>query len=147
MLATLSWCQFLDVSNRISILVTSLGCWCPTLILKDRVCWWQKQTKPSPTSQSYRQRISSPTSVTIVDVACRGRQICQGSLIYPDYNLLTVLWSWRTSGWFGWCSWKFSRWSNWFCRTTWFPSSIHSRKLTFVHVLFSLLNLNLCLWA
>ena len=35
MLATLSWWQFLDVSDRISILVTSFGCWCPTLMLED----------------------------------------------------------------------------------------------------------------
>ena len=58
-LVTQSWWQFLDVSDRISILVTSFGCWCPTLMLKDRGCWWQKQAKtvlakPSPTSQSCR---------------------------------------------------------------------------------------------
>ena len=33
MLVTLSWRQFLDVSDRISILMTSFGCWCPTLML------------------------------------------------------------------------------------------------------------------
>ena len=58
----------LDVSDRISILVTSFGYWCPTLMLKDRVCWWQKRPKPSPTSQSCHQHISSPTSVTKIDV-------------------------------------------------------------------------------
>ena len=39
------------------------------LMLKDRGCWWQNRPKPSPTSQSCRQHISSPTSVTNIDVA------------------------------------------------------------------------------
>ena len=55
-------------SDRILILVTSFGCWCPTSMLKDRGCWWRKRPKPSPTSQSCHQHISSPTSVTNIDV-------------------------------------------------------------------------------
>ena len=35
MLVTLSWWQFLDVSDRISILVTSFWCWWPTPMFKD----------------------------------------------------------------------------------------------------------------
>ena len=31
-------------------LVTSCECWCPTLVLRDRGCWWPKWPKPSPTS-------------------------------------------------------------------------------------------------
>ena len=69
MLVTLSWWQFLDVGDRVSILVTSFGCWCPALMMKDRGCWWQKRPKQSPTSKSCRQHISSPTSVTNIDVA------------------------------------------------------------------------------
>ena len=42
--------------------------WCPTLMFKDRECWWQKLPKPSPTSQSCHQLISSPTSVPNIDV-------------------------------------------------------------------------------
>ena len=38
-------------------------------MLRDRGCWWQNRPKPSPTSQSCRQHISSPTSVTNIDVA------------------------------------------------------------------------------
>ena len=67
MLMTLSWWQFLDVSDRILILVTSFGCWCLTLLLKDRGGWWQKRAKLSPTSQSCQQHISSPKSVTSID--------------------------------------------------------------------------------
>ena len=59
----------MHVGDRISILVTSFGCWCPTLMFKDRGCWRQKQPKPSPTSQSCHKHISSPTSVTKIDVA------------------------------------------------------------------------------
>ena len=66
MLVTLSWWQFLDVSDRILILVTSFGCWCPMLMLKNKGCWWLKRSKPS---LSCRQHISSPTSVTNIDVA------------------------------------------------------------------------------
>ena len=58
MLVTLSWWQFLNVSDRISILVTIFGNWCPTLLLKNRGCWWQKRSKPSPTSQSCHQHTS-----------------------------------------------------------------------------------------
>ena len=68
MLVTLWWWQFSGVGDRISILVTSFGCWCPTLMLKDRGCWWHNQPKPLPTSQSCRQHISSPTSVANIDV-------------------------------------------------------------------------------
>ena len=62
----ISGCCWLYVGDKISILVTSFGCWCPTLMLKDRGCWWQER---SPTSQDYRQHISSRTSVTNIDVA------------------------------------------------------------------------------
>ena len=34
---------FLDVSDKISKLVTSFGCWCSTSTLKDRGCWWEKR--------------------------------------------------------------------------------------------------------
>ena len=43
--------------------------WCPTLMFKDRWCWWRKWPKPSPTSNSCLQQISSPTSVTNIGVA------------------------------------------------------------------------------
>ena len=39
MLVTLSCWQFLDASDRISILEISFGCWGPTLMLKDRGYW------------------------------------------------------------------------------------------------------------
>ena len=51
-----------DVSDRISILVTSFGCWRLMMLVI-------KMAKPSPKSQSCRQHISSPTSVTNIDVA------------------------------------------------------------------------------
>ena len=63
------WWQFSGVGDSITILVTSFGCWCPTIMLIDRGCWWQNRPKPSPTSQSCRQHISSPTSVANIDVA------------------------------------------------------------------------------
>ena len=44
-----------EFGDRISILMTSFGCWCPTLMLKYRGCWWRKRPKPSPTSQSCRR--------------------------------------------------------------------------------------------
>ena len=44
------------------------SCWCPTLMQKYRGFWWQKRSKSSPASQSYRQHIS-PTSVTNIDAA------------------------------------------------------------------------------
>ena len=40
----------------------------PTLMLRDKGCWWPKWLKPSPTSYCH-QHISSPTSVTNLDVA------------------------------------------------------------------------------
>ena len=88
MLMTLSWWQFLDVSDRISILVTSSGCWCPKLMLKDRGCWWQKWPKPSPTSQTSHQHIRSPTSVTNIDVT-----IIKLSISYDmtPYNMDCIL--------------------------------------------------------
>ena len=67
MLVTIGW-WWLYVGDGISILVTSSGCWCPTPMLKYRGCWWRKRPKPSPTFQSCRQHISSPTSVTNIDV-------------------------------------------------------------------------------
>ena len=39
MFVTLCWSQFSGVADRISILVTSFGCCCPMLMLKDRGCW------------------------------------------------------------------------------------------------------------
>ena len=63
-----------DLSTRILILVTFFGCWCPTLMLKDRGYWWQKRQKPSSTSQSCRQHISSATSVTNIDVVNSSQQ-------------------------------------------------------------------------
>ena len=69
MLVTSCWGQFLANGDRILILVTSFECWCPTLGMKDRECWWRKRPKPSPRPQSCRQHISSPTSVTNIDVA------------------------------------------------------------------------------
>ena len=53
----------------ILILVTSFESWCPTIMLKDKGCWWRKRSKPSPTSQKCLQHISSPTSVTNIDAA------------------------------------------------------------------------------
>ena len=57
------------------MLVTILGCWwhlwecwCPTLMSKMSGFWRPKWPKPSPTSYSCHQHISSPTSVTNVYV-------------------------------------------------------------------------------
>ena len=67
MLVTLYWRQFLDAEDRISILVAFFQCWFPTLMFKDRLCWWRKWPKPSPTSQSCRHTFClqylSPTSM------------------------------------------------------------------------------------
>ena len=65
MLVTLSWWQFLGVNDRISILVTSFGCWCSTLMLKYRGCWWQK-TAGTITNIS---KLSPTHFVTNIDVA------------------------------------------------------------------------------
>ena len=59
----------LDVSDRISILVTSFGCWCPALMLKDRGCSWQNHLKI--VANKFRLQHLSPTSVTNIDVAVR----------------------------------------------------------------------------
>ena len=86
MLMTLCWWQFSSIGDGISIKLTSCGdlswehvwhpwllfrqnIWCPTPMLKDRECWWQKRPKLSPTSQSCRQHISFPTSVAKINVA------------------------------------------------------------------------------
>jgi len=69
MLVTLCWQQFLSIGDRISTVAKSFECWCSTPMLKYRWCWWRKWPKPSPTSQSCRQHISSPTFVTNIDVA------------------------------------------------------------------------------
>ena len=67
MLVSLFWWQFLDVNDR--IMVRSFACCCPTLMLKDRGCWWQNgQTvtnisKLSPThfvSNFHHQHRCSP---------------------------------------------------------------------------------------
>ena len=71
MLVALCLWQFLGVGDRILILMTSFECCCPTLRLKDRVCWWLKRSKPLPTSQSCRQHISSPTSVPSIDLTLK----------------------------------------------------------------------------
>ena len=44
-------CWWLDVGDRISILVTYFECWCPTPTRKEIGCWWQKWPKQFPTSQ------------------------------------------------------------------------------------------------
>ena len=49
-LITYSCWPFKNVADRIKILVTSFRCWCPTLMLWDRGCWWPKWLQPSPTS-------------------------------------------------------------------------------------------------
>ena len=59
---TQSWWRFLGIGDWISMLVTSFECWCPTLMLKDKGCWWRKRHKPSPISQSCRQH-PSPSSM------------------------------------------------------------------------------------
>ena len=50
-------------------MVTSFECWCPTLMLRDRGCWLPNSPKPSATSKNCHQHISSPTSITNIDVA------------------------------------------------------------------------------
>ena len=71
MLLTYSWWQFKSVGDRITILVTSFRHWCPTPMLWDKGCWWLKWLKPAPTSSNCHQHISSPTSVTNIDVAVK----------------------------------------------------------------------------
>ena len=93
----------MDVGDRISILVTSFRCWCPTSMLKDRGCRWQNRPKLSPTSQSCRQHISSPTSVTNIDVAGKARSkmaiIGSSKKMFRDETALTekVLGSFATT--------------------------------------------------
>ena len=72
-----SGCWWIYVDDNFWMLVKefrywwrSFECWCPTLMLIDRGCWWRKRSKPSPTSQKYRQHISSSASVINIDVAC-----------------------------------------------------------------------------
>ena len=62
MLLTLFWWQFMDVSDRISILVTSFGCWCPALMKRMLV------TKTTETV-TYISKLSPTHSVTNIDVA------------------------------------------------------------------------------
>ena len=64
-----SWCWWLTVNDNFRMLATELRSWYPTLMLRDRGCWWPKWPKPSPTSKNCHQHISSPTSVTNIDVA------------------------------------------------------------------------------
>ena len=89
-LVTLSWWQFLDVSDRILILVTSFGRWWSTLMLKDRGYWLQKWPKPSPTSQSCLYLISSPTPVTNIDVAFGNTRLI-GILLLPNRSFHLAL--------------------------------------------------------
>ena len=73
----LQWCWWLTVGDKFWMLVTEISYrwqlldgWCPTLILKNKECWWLKLPKPLSTSScplstsSCQQHISSPTSVT-----------------------------------------------------------------------------------
>ena len=53
MLVTLSCWQFFDVSDRFSILVTSFGCWCPVLMLKDRESSWKNGKNISELSPTH----------------------------------------------------------------------------------------------
>ena len=55
-LVTQCWWRFWDVGGRILMLMTSLGCWRP------------KWPTSSPTFYCCHQHISSPTSVTNIDV-------------------------------------------------------------------------------
>ena len=79
----------MDVSDRISILVISFGCWCPTLMLKDRWCRWKQRPKPSPITQSCRQHISSPTSVTNIDVVTRSHTFTPVALVRAKFFFWT----------------------------------------------------------
>ena len=53
------WWQYTVVDDGISIFVTSFGCWWPTLLFKNRGCWWRKRPKPSPTKWSPTQFVSN----------------------------------------------------------------------------------------
>ena len=64
-----SGCWRLFAGDNFRVLVTSFGFSYPTLILKNRECWWRERPKLSPTSHSCRQHISSSTVVTNIEVA------------------------------------------------------------------------------
>ena len=68
-------------------------------MLRDRGCWWAKWPKPSPTSSNCHQHISSPTSVTNIDVAVT---ISLHSVIF--YTFVVVICLIRN---FHWSSWAF----------------------------------------
>ena len=58
----------LSVGDGISILKTPFGCWCLTLKINDRGCWWQKGQNYHQLLNTFRQHISFPTFVTNIDV-------------------------------------------------------------------------------
>ena len=67
-----SW--WIKVGDDFWTLVTESRCWCPTLPtsnVKNSGCCWLKLAKPSPISYGCHQHISSPTSVTNIDVTSR----------------------------------------------------------------------------
>ena len=70
-------------------MVTSFQCWCPKANVKDSGCWWPKWPKLSPTFYSCHQRISSPTSVTSINVTVT-RRLC-GSVCLNGST--TALWT------------------------------------------------------
>ena len=61
MLMTYSWWQFKYVDDGIKILVTYFGCWCPTLRLRDRWCWWPKHLQT--VTNTFHLLHLSPTSM------------------------------------------------------------------------------------
>jgi len=63
-----------------------------TLMLRDPGFWWRKRPKPSPTSQSCRQHISSPTSVTNIDVS---QSLLPDSHVRYIHNVIFLTWFWR----------------------------------------------------
>jgi len=44
-------------------------------MLRDKGCWWPKWPNTSPTPENCHQHISSPTSVTKIDVAIMGHDL------------------------------------------------------------------------
>ena len=58
-------------------------------MFKDKECWQQKRLKPSPTSQSCRQHISSATYATNIDVATFEHQLFPDEELELLFNFLT----------------------------------------------------------
>ena len=68
-------------------------------MLNDGEFWWWKRSKPLPTSQNCRQHISSPTSVTHIDVAYSVLRIHYTSICTCTWNYnSTLVWGCRHSG-------------------------------------------------